>query len=201
MLCDPCKPPYPLRTLASEFCRLRLAPGCALQRLLTLSLRLSIALCTKPPMPLVGELGLSAGGFVSRAWEVDMTSDRPIPNDSPADAISASNLGAASFCSSSAAIRDFRSGFAMTGADVSVGDRVPEMPLSRSEAGRDMVSNLRGSEYVGVIRCAGASREMLRGSRKLGLACRTGGVGSSLDSPGSPRRVGGVSTRVGVSST
>jgi hypothetical protein len=36
-----------------------LVPGCALQRLLRLSDLFIIALCTKPPMPLVGDAGRS----------------------------------------------------------------------------------------------------------------------------------------------
>ena len=51
--------PMPLRMLAVESCRERLEPGCALHLLLTLSFRFSMALCTKPPMPLVGDAGRS----------------------------------------------------------------------------------------------------------------------------------------------
>jgi len=63
MLCDPAKPlrtlPSPLRMLAVEFSLLKPAPGCALHLLLTLSDRFNMALCTKPPIPLVGDGGLS----------------------------------------------------------------------------------------------------------------------------------------------
>jgi len=45
--------------LAVEFSLLSPAPGWPLHLLLTLSDRLSIALCTKPPIPFVGEGGLS----------------------------------------------------------------------------------------------------------------------------------------------
>jgi len=47
------------RLLIVEFCLLRGCGPWALHRLLTLSLRLSMALCTKPPMPFVGDAGRS----------------------------------------------------------------------------------------------------------------------------------------------
>lgn len=46
-----------LRTLATEFSRDKPGPLWTLHLLLTLSDRLSMALCTKPPMPFVGEIG------------------------------------------------------------------------------------------------------------------------------------------------
>lgn len=52
-------PPYPLRLLAVELPLLRPGPTCALHLLLTLSERLSIALCTNPPSPFVGDAGRS----------------------------------------------------------------------------------------------------------------------------------------------
>ena len=51
--------PNPLRILAVESSRLNPGPACALHLLLTLSFLFSIALCTNPPMPLVGDGGLS----------------------------------------------------------------------------------------------------------------------------------------------
>jgi len=62
-----------LRKLAVESFRASVeGPAVTLHLLLTLSLRLSMALCTKPPMPLVGELGLSR-----RLWALDMVRLRP----------------------------------------------------------------------------------------------------------------------------
>ena len=57
--------PYPLDDAAPplllnvEFCLLRPCGVCVLHLLFTLSLRLSMALCTKPPIPFVGEAGRS----------------------------------------------------------------------------------------------------------------------------------------------
>lgn len=51
--------PNPLRMLAVEFSLLKPPLGCALHLLLTLSFRFNIALWTKPPIPLVGDGGLS----------------------------------------------------------------------------------------------------------------------------------------------
>ena len=64
-----------LRKLAVESFRASVeveGPAATLHLLLTLSLRLSMALCTKPPMPFVGELGLSR-----RLWALDMVRLRP----------------------------------------------------------------------------------------------------------------------------
>jgi len=95
-------PPRPLRALAVEFCRLRLAPGWALHRLLTLSERFIIALCTKPPMPLVGDAGRSLPAPI-RAWDEDMVKVRPRPDWSPSvtEALSetdAACLGISALC-------------------------------------------------------------------------------------------------------
>jgi len=63
----------PPRKLAVESLRARVeGPAVTLHLLLTLSLRLSMALCTKPPIPLVGELGRSR-----RLWALDMVRLRP----------------------------------------------------------------------------------------------------------------------------
>lgn len=51
--------PKPLRLLAIELPRLSQTPACALHLLLTLSDLLSIALCTNPPSPFVGDDGRS----------------------------------------------------------------------------------------------------------------------------------------------
>lgn len=51
ILCEPCNPPWPDRI---DSARPR-AEGCALERLLMLSERFSIALCTNPPISFVGE--------------------------------------------------------------------------------------------------------------------------------------------------
>ena len=75
MLYDPVSPPYPLLVLFKELSLLMFGPGCALQRLFTLSERFIMALWTKPPMPFVGELGRS-GAFAIRACEDDVLSVR-----------------------------------------------------------------------------------------------------------------------------
>jgi hypothetical protein len=52
------------RLLIVELCRVKAGGVCVLHRLETLSLRLSMALCTKPPMPLVGDAGRSRSGDI-----------------------------------------------------------------------------------------------------------------------------------------
>jgi len=166
ILCEPWSPPRPLRALTREFCRLKLPPGWALHRLLWLSDRFNIALCTKPPMPFVGEAGRSCE-LAMRACEEDMVSVRPTLNCSLSatdDAVS--DAGAAFSCSASAAIRDFRSGLLLT--DVrAVEKRLLEKALSRIELGCDAVSDITLSEGAG-------------------LPPRADPVEVSLDMPGSP---------------
>jgi hypothetical protein len=65
------------RLLIVEFCLLRGCGAWALHRLLTLSLRLSMALWTKPPMPFVGEEGRSARSGENLPCIGDMASARP----------------------------------------------------------------------------------------------------------------------------
>jgi hypothetical protein len=64
------------RLLIVEFCLLRGCGPWALHLLLTLSLRLSMALCTKPPMPLVGEAGRSVRFGDILPWVGDMARAR-----------------------------------------------------------------------------------------------------------------------------
>ena len=77
------EPSYPLRLLAIEFPLLSPAPGCALHLLLTLSDRFSIALCTNPPRPLVGELGRSKRSGEILPCDGDIASVRPADKTSP----------------------------------------------------------------------------------------------------------------------
>ena len=64
-----------------EFPRLRPGAGVALHRLLTLSDLFIIALCTKPPSPLVGEAGRSILSGESRPCDGDMASDLLVVTD------------------------------------------------------------------------------------------------------------------------
>ena len=68
-----------------EFPLLRPGPACALHLLLTLSERFSIALCTKPPRPLVGDAGRSTRPGESRPCEGDIAKGRAIEIFSPTD--------------------------------------------------------------------------------------------------------------------
>lgn len=71
-----------------------------LQRLLTLSLRLSMALCTKPPMPLVGDVERSRSGEIL-PWVGDMAMTRAVRELSPSSASVPASDGGANFCESS----------------------------------------------------------------------------------------------------
>lgn len=74
-------PLSPLLVLAVESCRASPPIGCALQRLFWLSDRFMRALWTKPPIPLVGEDGLSLV-LANRACEADIVGVRPSPEGS-----------------------------------------------------------------------------------------------------------------------
>jgi hypothetical protein len=69
--------------LTVEFSLLRLEPACALHRLLTLSERFSIALCTNPPRPLVGDGERSKRSGEIRPCEGDMANVRRPGGRSP----------------------------------------------------------------------------------------------------------------------
>lgn len=157
ILCDPVSPPYPLLELVAEFCRLSMDPGCALDRLLTLSDLFMKALCTNPPMPFVGDVGRSVA-FASRACDDDMLGVRSRPDCSPSVVeIVRSDMGDASACASSAATSDFRSGLLL------VEVRVFEKALSRMEPVREVVSDFTLSDGAGLASLAGsteASRDM-----------------------------------------
>lgn len=89
---------YPLRLLTIELPLLKAVPGCALHLLLTLSERLSMALCTKPPRPLVGEAGRSMRSGDIRPCEGDIATplleSGSLPLDETSDA-AGSKLGLA----------------------------------------------------------------------------------------------------------
>ncbi len=61
-----------LRLLVTELPLVRPGGDCTLHRLLTLSDLFIIALCTKPPMPFVGDGGLSSRSGEIRPWEGDI---------------------------------------------------------------------------------------------------------------------------------
>jgi hypothetical protein len=97
--------PYVLpRLLSVEFCLLKVVGTWALHLLLTLSLRFSIALCTKPPMPLVGDEGRS-GDILP--WVGDMASPRTEPVWSPPFTEDPCSEGGANFCESNIGSGDF----------------------------------------------------------------------------------------------
>lgn len=75
-------PSTPLLLLAIELPLLRPGPACVLHLLLTLSERLSIALWTNPPRPLVGETGLSTRSREMRPCEGDIARARTLGLDS-----------------------------------------------------------------------------------------------------------------------
>ncbi len=66
-----------LRLLVTELPLVRPGGDCTLHRLLTLSDLFIIALCTKPPMPFVGDGGLSTRSGEIRPWEGDIARLRP----------------------------------------------------------------------------------------------------------------------------
>lgn len=80
---------------AVEFCLLRLPEVCTLHLLFTLSERLIIALCTNPPMPLVGD-GVRSGNI--RPMDGDMAVFR---SDGPCSVSSGSEGGGRNLCDSS----------------------------------------------------------------------------------------------------
>lgn len=69
--------------LAIEFSLDKPDPACALHRLFTLSERFSIALCTKPPSPFVGDGGRSIRSGDIRPWEGDIANARLLGCRSP----------------------------------------------------------------------------------------------------------------------
>ncbi len=135
--------------LTVEFCLLRLAPGCALQRLLTLSLRFIIALCTKPPIPFVGELGRSAA-LARRACDDEIERFRL---KSPCCSVPVeeawSDIGEACRCASSSARSDLRSALLSVAFEGVAETRLLAMPLSRAEVVVDALSDPKLSAGVG----------------------------------------------------
>jgi hypothetical protein len=74
--------PYPLmlplpRLLKVEFVLLMPCGVCVLHRLFTLSLRFIIALCTKPPMPFVGE-GARSGEILPCVGDIARPRTEPL---------------------------------------------------------------------------------------------------------------------------
>lgn len=131
--------PYPAialpRLLKVEFCLLKPGGVCVLHLLLTLSLRLSMALCTKPPMPLVGDAGRSRSGEILPCVG-DMASPRAALALSPPSTEEPGSEGGANFCESSTGRGDRV--FAMDSAsppdiDVLVEKRLLNMALPRTE--------------------------------------------------------------------
>jgi hypothetical protein len=85
-----------------EFCLVSPCGACVLHRLLTLSLRLSMALCTKPPMPLVGDAGRSVRTGEMRPCVGDIAKARDEAASSSTSSSDANdgNDGNANFCES-----------------------------------------------------------------------------------------------------
>ena len=135
--------PYPAitlpRLLRVEFCLLKPGGVCVLHLLLTLSLRLSMALCTKPPMPLVGDTGRSRSGDILPCVG-DMASPRAALVLSPPSTDEPCSEGGANFCESSTGRGDRV--FAMLSAsppdiDVFVEKRLLNIALPRTEPPRE----------------------------------------------------------------
>ena len=101
------KEPYTLpRLLSVEFCLVNPGGVAVLHLLLTLSLRLSMALCTKPPIPLVGDAGRVGDDGRSRSgdilpWVGDMASPRAALALSPPSTEEPGSNGGANFWESS----------------------------------------------------------------------------------------------------
>jgi hypothetical protein len=133
--------PYPAmalpRLLMVELCLVRLGGAWVLHRLETLSLRLSMALCTKPPMPLVGEAGRSRSGEM-RPCVGDMASARAAL--SPLSAMGLGSEGGANFCESSMGSGDrvlATDSVSPPDSDVLAEKRLLSMALPRAEPPRD----------------------------------------------------------------
>lgn len=135
--------PYPAmalpRLLNVEFWRVRPGGVAVLQRLLTLSLRLSMALCTKPPMPLVGEVERSRSGDILPCVG-DMAIPRAARELSASSATELASDGGANFCESS---RGSAEPLLVTGStsppdmDVLLEKRLLSTVLSRAEPARE----------------------------------------------------------------
>lgn len=127
------------RLLRVEFCLLRTGGVWVLHRLLTLSLRLSMALCTKPPMPLVGEADRSRSGEILPCVG-DMARARAARSLSPPSIEEPCSNGGANFWESSVGRgeRPLASGSASPpDTDVLVEKRLLSMALPRTEPPRE----------------------------------------------------------------
>lgn len=127
------------RLLRVEFCLVKPGGVCVLHLLLTLSLRLSIALCTKPPMPLVGDTGRSRSGDILPCVG-DMASARAALVLSPPSTDEPGSAGGANFWESSTGRGD-RVLAALSASppdsDVFVEKRLLNMALPRAEPPRE----------------------------------------------------------------
>lgn len=135
--------PYPGITLGRllrvEFFLLRPGGACVLQRLLTLSLRLSMALCTKPPMPFVGEVERSRSGDILPCVG-DMASPRAALASSPPSTDEPCSEGGANFWESRTGRADRVFAAASVSPpemDVFVEKRLLSMALPRAEPPRE----------------------------------------------------------------
>jgi len=129
------KPDTLPRLLKVELCLLKGGGGCVLHLLLTLSLRFSIALCTKPPMPFVGEAGRSRSGEILPCVG-DMASPRPEAALSPPSADGFCSGGGANFWESRTGRGDLVFAIGSTSPpdiDVLVEKRLLSIALPRTE--------------------------------------------------------------------
>lgn len=126
-----------LLLLRVELCLVRLGGVWVLQRLETLSLRLSMALCTKPPMPLVGDAGRSRSGEI-RPCVGDMARARAALSAASVEA--ACSEGGANFCDSSTGSGDLVLATASASPpdiEVLAEKRLLSMALPRADPPRD----------------------------------------------------------------
>jgi hypothetical protein len=127
------------RLLRVEFCLLRTGGVCVLHRLLTLSLRLSMALCTNPPMPLVGDADRSRSGDILPCVG-DMARARAARSLSPPSTEEPCSEGGANFWDSSVGRCDrplARGSASPPDTDVLVEKRLLIMALPRTEPPRE----------------------------------------------------------------
>lgn len=128
------------RTLAVESFRTSEEVGWALHLLLTLSVRFNMALCTKPPMPLVGDAGRSE---VRRVWAVDMV--RPSTGASPSAVGGRSEVGNGNFCESSEGRGDLASDLRSSDIEAMLVGRLFQVVLPRTEVILDVGLGSAGS--------------------------------------------------------
>lgn len=144
------------RLLKLELCLFKVGGVWVLHLLLTLSLRLRLALSTKPPMPFVGDTGRSRSGDILPCAG-DICGPRAAPASSPPSAVAPGSDGGANLCESSVGRGDrVAAGSASPPeTDVAAEKRLLVAVLPRIEAPRD-VGRLDGVLSVGGLASAGS---------------------------------------------